>query len=160
MNVPAVLLWGFVATIVLTTLMSAAQALGVSRMSIPFMLGTMVTPNRDRAPLAGFMIHLVDGWLFALLYAAAFESLGRATWWIGGMIGLVHALAVLVAALPLVPGLHPRMASEHRGPEPTRFLEPPGFLALNYGRRTPLVALIAHVVYGVVLGGFYRIAGG
>lgn len=160
MNVPGMLLWGFVSTIVLTTLMSAGQALGVSRMSIPFMLGTMVTPNRDRAPLVGFVIHLMNGWLFALVYVAAFESLGRATWWIGGAIGVVHALAVLIAVMPLLPGLHPRMASEHRGPEPTRSLEPPGFLALNYGRRTPLIALLAHALYGVILGAFYRTAGG
>ena len=40
--------------------------------------------------------------------------------------------------LPLIPGLHPRMASEYQGPTPTRQLEPPGFLALNYGRPTPI----------------------
>jgi uncharacterized membrane protein YagU involved in acid resistance len=140
--------------------MSAAQGLGLSRMSIPFMLGTMVTPNRDRAPLIGFLIHVVNGWSFALLYALAFESWGRATWWLGAGIGLVHALAVLVAVMPLLPGLHPRMASEYRGPEPTRALEPPGFLALNYGHGTPLSALMAHLLYGAILGGFYRPIGG
>lgn len=159
MNVGAVFLWGFIATIVLTTIMSAAQGLGFSRMSIPFMLGAMVTPNRDRAPMIGFLLHLVNGWIFAFVYALAFESWGRATWWLGGGIGLVHALAVLVAVMPILPGFHPRMASEHRGPEPTRALEPPGFLALNYGHQTPAIALLAHVVYGVILGGFYRLAG-
>jgi hypothetical protein len=160
MNLGAVGLWGFVATVVLTTLMAAGQGLGLSRMSIPFMLGAMVTPDRDRAPLIGFLIHLMNGWLFALVYAAAFESWGRATWWLGAGIGLVHALAVLAAAMPLLPGMHPRMASEHRGPEPTRALEPPGFLALNYGHGTPAIAVLAHVVYGAILGGFYRLAGG
>jgi hypothetical protein len=156
MNVGGVLLWGFVGTVVLTTVMSGAQGLGLSRMSIPFVLGTMITPNRDRAPLIGFLIHLVNGWLFAFLYAFAFESWNRAVWWLGAGVGLVHGLAVVVVLLPLLPGLHPRMASEHRGPEPTRALEPPGFLGLNYGRRTPLIALLAHVVYGAILGAFYR----
>lgn len=155
MNVPGALLWGFVATVVLTTLMSAARGVGLSRMSIPFMLGTMVTPDRDRAPFVGFLLHMVVGWMFAFVYVLGFESLGRATWWLGAGAGLVHGLAVLVAIMPLLPGLHPRMASERRGPEPTRALEPPGFLALNYGRRTPLVTLVAHVVYGAILGGFY-----
>jgi hypothetical protein len=36
-------------------------------------------------------------------------------------------------------------------------LEPPGFFALNYGYRTPLAVLIAHIAYGMVLGGFYEI---
>jgi hypothetical protein len=112
-----------------------------------------------RRMLVGFAGHVLFGWLFALLYALAFESWGRATWWLGATIGLVHGLAVLVALMPVLPGLHPRMASEQRGPEPTRALEPPGFLALNYGRRTPLVALVAHVVYGGVIGAFYRLAG-
>jgi hypothetical protein len=156
MNFQGALLWGFVATIVLTTVMSVAQGLGLSRMSIPFMLGTMVTPNRDRAALIGFVLHLLNGWLFAFLYALAFESWQRASWWLGGAIGLVHGLAVLTVLMPILPGLHPRMASEHRGPEPTRGLEPPGFLALNYGYRTPLIALVAHAVYGSVLGAFYR----
>lgn len=156
MNVLGALLWGFFATIVLTTVMSAAQGFGLSRMSVPFILGAMVTPNRDRAPLIGFLIHLANGWLFAFLYAFAFESLARATWWLGAGIGLVHGLAVLVVLMPLLPGLHPRMATEHRGPEPTRALEPPGFFALNYGRQTPLIALLAHVLYGTILGGFYH----
>ena len=158
MNFTSILLWGFVATIVLTTCMSAAQGLGLSRMSIPFLLGTMVTPDHNRAPIIGFLLHVLMGWLFALLYALAFESWRRATWWLGGSIGLIHALVVLIALMPILPGLHPRMASEHRGPEPTRALEPPGFLALNYGRRTPIIALLAHVVYGAILGAFYHLA--
>ncbi len=149
-------LWGFVGTVVLTGLMAGSQALGLTRMNIPFMLGTMLTPDRDRAKVVGFGVHLLNGWLFALLYAAAFRSWRRATWWLGAAIGLVHGLFVLVAALPLLPGLHPRMASEQQGPTPTRQLEPPGFLARNYGRRTPLSVLLAHLLYGAILGAFYR----
>ena len=119
----------------------------------------MLTPDRDRVGIIGFAIHLMNGWLFALLYAVVFEQWHRANWWLGAGIGLVHGLVVLVALMPLLPGLHPRMASEHTGPEPTRALEPPGFLALNYGRGTPIVTLVAHVAYGAILGGFYRLAG-
>jgi hypothetical protein len=103
-----------------------------------------------------FGMHLVNGWLFALVYTAAFESWRRSTWWLGGLIGLVHALFVLTAAMPLLPSMHPRMASEQHGPTPTRQLEPPGFLALNYGRRTPVSVVVAHVLYGTILGAFYR----
>ncbi|HET8632071.1 MAG TPA: hypothetical protein VFL91_31980 [Thermomicrobiales bacterium] len=149
-------LWGFVGTIVLTGLMSASQGLGLTRMSLPYMLGTMFTPDRDRAKLVGFGVHLLNGWWLALIYAAAFRSWRRATWWLGAVIGLVHGLFVLLLVMPTLPGLHPRMASERRGPTPTRQLEPPGFLALNYGRRTPLSVLLAHLVYGAILGAFSR----
>jgi hypothetical protein len=117
----------------------------------------MVTPDRDRAKLLGFLVHLVNGWWLAAIYAAAFRSWRRATWWLGASIGLVHGLFVLLVVMTLLPGLHPRMASEQRGPTPTRQLEPPGFLALNYGRRTPFSVLLAHVAYGAVLGAFYRL---
>lgn len=159
MNPGSALLWGFLATIVMTVLMSASQGLGLSRMGMPFILGTMLTPDRRRAPLYGALLHLAGGWAFAFAYALLFECLGRTGWWLGGIVGLLHGLAVLLVLLPALPGLHPRMASETTGPEPTRGLEPPGFMALNYGRRTPLIALAAHLAYGVILGAFYELAG-
>lgn len=159
-NLPSVLLWGFVATVVLSTLMAAAQGLGLSRMSLPLMLGTLVTADHRRALLYGFAMHFANGWVFAFFYTLVFEDWGRATWWLGAGIGLVHGLAVLIALMPILPAIHPRMASESRGPEPTKALEPPGFLALHYGRQTPTITLLAHVIYGGILGGFYRLAGG
>lgn len=149
-----VLLWGFVATMTLTGLMAGAQELGITRMDITFMLGMMFTPNRDRARIFGFLVHLLNGWLFALAYWAIFRSLGEATWWIGGLLGIAHALVVLVVLMPILPGLHPRMASDFDGPEPTPALEPPGVFALNYGYRSPVVALVAHLIYGMLLGAF------
>jgi hypothetical protein len=47
------------------------------------------------------------------------------------------------------------MASKHHGPTPTRQLEPPGFMGLNYGQSTPVLTFVAHVLYGVLLGAFY-----
>ena len=43
MNRGGITLWGFVGTIVLTTILAGCQALGLTRINIPFMLGTMVT---------------------------------------------------------------------------------------------------------------------
>jgi hypothetical protein len=88
---------------------------------------------------------------------AAFESWHRTNWVLGGGIGLLHAVAVLTVAMPLIPAIHPRMVSPYFGPTPNRQLQPPGFLALHYGRRTPLVTLLAHVAYGVILGSFYHL---
>jgi len=157
MRLPEILLWGLLATGLLTTLLRAGQALHLTRMDTTLLLGTMLTPNRDHAKVIGFLIHFVNGWWIALLYAAFFHGFGLATWWLGALMGAAHTAFILVAVLPLLPGIHPRMASDFCGPEPTRLLEPPGFLALNYGSRTPLAVLIAHVAYGTVLGAFYRI---
>ena len=67
MNVGAWLVWGFAATIVLTTLLSASQGLGITRMNIPYLLGTMVTPDRDRAKVLGIAIHVINCWLFSAI---------------------------------------------------------------------------------------------
>jgi len=149
------LLWGFVATLVLSTVLAGGQGAGLTRMSIPYMLGTIFTPDRDRAKLLGFAIHVVNGLIFSLLYVAAFRAWGGPTWWRGAVIGVVHASFVLTVGMVLLPAMHPRMASENQGPTVVRQLEPPGFLALHYGTRTPLFVLVAHVVFGVILGAFY-----
>jgi uncharacterized membrane protein YagU involved in acid resistance len=149
------LFWGFVATIILTTLMAGSQGFGFTRMNIPYMLGTIFTSSRDRAKLIGFFFHLINGWFFSLIYVGAFHLWGGATWWRGALIGFVHAGFVLTAGMRLMPGLHPRMASEQQGPTLMRQLEPPGFLALNYGFQTPVSVIIAHIIFGVVLGAFY-----
>jgi hypothetical protein len=54
--------------------------------------------------------------------------------------------------VPLLAGVHPRMATHRAGPASTAMLEPPGLLGLNYGAETPLVAAVAHVAYGAALG--------
>jgi hypothetical protein len=81
-----------------------------------------------------------------------FALLGRATWWLGGLLGLLHVAVALMVLLPLLPGLHPRMASHRAGLASRAVLEPPGLLALNYGVQTPAVAVVAHLVYGATLG--------
>lgn len=157
MNWASWLLWGFVATLVLTTIMAGSQGLHLTRMNIPYMLGAMFTPSRGRAKLLGFGMHLINGWLFSLLYIAAFRQWGEATWWAGAAIGFVHAAFVLTAGMRLLPGMHPRMANEHQGPTVMAQLEPPGFLALNYGYQTPVSVLVAHLAYGMILGAFYTL---
>ncbi|WP_375765034.1 hypothetical protein NR798_25295 [Archangium gephyra] len=149
--------WGFASTLVLTGLLAGSQRLRLTRMNLPFLLGSMVTTDRDRAKLYGMGLHLLNGLVFSGVYVAAFAAWGRASWWLGGLMGVLHAGFVLLVVLPVMPALHPRMASELQGPTEMKQLEPPGFLGLNYGGRTPLTTLVSHVVFGVLLGGLYRL---
>jgi hypothetical protein len=157
LNLPSILLWGFAATLMLTTILVAGQTLGITRIDMPFIIGTMFTSDRDRAKIYGYLFHLINGLVFAIIYAVFFENLHEATWWLGAIMGLVQGFVVIVVLLPLLPGIHPRMVSDSRGPEPTRLLEPPGFLATNYGRMTPIVTVFAHTIYGLILGAFYAL---
>jgi hypothetical protein len=145
-------LFGLVATSTLTAILITAQMTGLSRLDIPLMLGTLVTEDPDRARVAGFFIHLGVGQGFALGYTAVFTLLDRATWWLGGLLGLLHAAVALTVLLPLLPGVHPRMASARAGPQSTAMLEPPGVLGVNYGIQTPAVTVAAHLAYGCALG--------
>ncbi len=157
MNWSSWLLWGFLANVVLTMISSATQGLGLTRMNFPYMLGTIFTPNRDKAKLYGLFVHLGVGWAFSLVYVLIFHSLGAASWWRGAVIGIFHAFFVLVVVVGLMPGLHPRMASEQHGPTAQNMLEPPGFLALHYGARTPVAVVLSHAVFGAILGAFYHL---
>jgi hypothetical protein len=145
-------LFGLIATATLTAVMITAQLAGVTRLDLPLMLGTLVTEDPDRARVAGFFIHLLVGQGFAFGYAATFALLNRATWWLGSLLGLLHAAVALTVLVPLLAGVHPRMATDRAGPASTAMLEPPGLLGLNYGAQTPVVAVVAHVAYGVALG--------
>lgn len=155
MNVGSWLVWGFGGTVLLTIAMAAAQSLGVTRMSLPYLLGTMLVPDRDRARIVGIAMHLANGWGFSLAYVGIFHGAGIFAAWFGAVVGLLHGLFVAAVLLPALPGIHPRMASPTAGPTALRALEPPGPLGLHYGVRTPVVICAAHVAFGVMLGAFY-----
>jgi hypothetical protein len=153
----ALVLWGLIATVAMTAILQAAQGLGLSRMSLPFLIGSALSINRSVATVVGFVLYVIGGWLFAFLYFLFFASIGIYTWWLGAIVGVVHGAFLLVCAIPLLPYLHPNMASEHHGVTMRRQLEPPGFLAMNYGYQTPLATLLAQSVYGAVLGACVQI---
>jgi hypothetical protein len=151
-NWPSALLAGFVGTLLLTTLEAGAQQLHLSRMSLPYLLGTAFTGSRDRAKVIGFFAHLINGQLFALLYVAIFHATGQGGAVRGAILGVIHAAVVLLVVVPLLPSIHPRMASAHQGPTSLRQIEPPGPCALHYGLSTPVSVVLAHVVFGAVVG--------
>jgi hypothetical protein len=99
----------------------------------------------------------VIGLLFAFFYAAVFTTSRMTSWWFGMIIGFVHGAFVLSAGLQVLSSFHPRMAHPYQGPTPTKQLQPPGFFALNYGRGTPIVTIIAHMIFGGMLGFFYQL---
>lgn len=159
MNLWGTLVGGFVGTLVLTAAMRGASELRLTRIDLPFLLGTAVTDDRTRAKALGFVMHFVAGQIFALGYFAAFVATGRSGWLFGAALGVVHALFVGTALVNiLVPLVHPRMGSPLTGAPDVALLEPPGFLMLNYGVATPLVSLVAHVAYGAIIGGFTAMA--
>jgi uncharacterized membrane protein YagU involved in acid resistance len=157
MNWESWIVSGFIATLALSTLLVGSQGLRLTRMNVPYLLGTIITPERERARLYGFLAHLLNGWAFSFLYAYIFEVRHMVNWWFGLLLGLAHALVVLTVGMSLLPSIHPRMATERKGPTARRQLEPPGFMALNYGYQTPISVLVSHAVFGAILGSLYQL---
>jgi hypothetical protein len=150
------LFWGFVASIALVSVESIAQSIGLTRLNLPLILGTAFTPDRDRARALGILLHIFIGWPFSLFYIVAMTFLGGPTWYHGAIVGLSHALVICVVGWQILPGIHPRMASETHGPTATRMLEPPGFMGVNYGIATPVALFVTHAIFGAIVGAFYR----
>jgi hypothetical protein len=151
---------GFVGTLVLTTGLRAATELRLTRIDLPFLLGTAFTSDRIRAKALGYALHFLAGLIFASLYYLVFRATGEASWWLGALFGVVHGLfagsALVNILLPLV---HPRMGSAASAAQSQPLLEPPGFLLLNYGASTPAVTVAVHVVYGAIVGAFTAASG-
>lgn len=151
---------GLVGTLVLTTMLRAASELGLTRMDLPFLLGTAVTENRVWAKAVGYALHFVFGLLFALGYWVIFVVLDESGVLLGGILGLLHSLFAASALVNvLLPVVHPRMGTGFDAAGSSPLLEPPGFLLLNYGRQTPIVTVVAHIVYGAIVGGFVSWSG-
>ena len=68
MSVWPVLAGGFAGTLVLTTVLRTASEFNLTRMDLPFLLGTAVTADRTRAKAIGYVAHFVMGQVFAFGY--------------------------------------------------------------------------------------------
>lgn len=154
------LVGGFLGTVVLTTTLRAAGELGLTRMDLPFLLGTAVSADRVRAKLLGYGLHFVFGLVFALGYFAVFVVVDRSGVLLGALLGLLHGLFAGTALVNiLLPVVHPRMGTGFDAAGQYPLLEPPGFMLINYGRQTPLATIVSHIVYGAIVGGFAALAG-
>lgn len=159
MSLWAAMIGGLAGTLILTTVLRASSELRLTRVDLPFLLGTVVTADRRQAKVVGYLLHLVMGLLFSVAYYVGFAGLGRSGWLLGAGFGVIHGLFAMTALVNvLLPVIHPRMGDPSSSVDSTALLEAPGFLLLNYGRATPVVTLVAHVIYGAVVGGFVSLA--
>src|SRR4051794_18896013 len=71
------LVGGLVGTLVLTTALRAASELGLTRIDLPFLLGTALSEDRVRAKAFGYLAHFIFGPLFALVYLAVFTVIDQ-----------------------------------------------------------------------------------
>jgi hypothetical protein len=139
---------GLAGTLAMTALMYAAPLVGFPPMDLATMLGTLFVSEMNTAFQVGMAIHLVIGSIIlALVYAAIYRWLPGEPWVRGATWGFMLFILANAVVTPLMGAIHPMIVS---GQMPA-----PGFFALNMGVLAPIGSLIAHLVYGGILGGVY-----
>lgn len=136
---------GFAASIAMTALMYVAPMMGMPKMDIATMLGTMFLASRGPAFWLGMMIHLMMGIvLFPAIYRFVLQPSSGSGTGRGVLFGLVLWAAANFMVMPMMGVIHPMVKSG--------MMPAPGFLMLNLGAMAPVGSLIGHLVYGALLG--------
>lgn len=146
---PGAIVWGIVASLCFTLFSLMGKAMGMSRMDLLDLLGSMfVTPHSSASRALGFVIHHMNGALLAVGWAYGALLVGMKQDWFSA---LIWGIILWVLALIMLTSMGPFHPAIRRGEE-----EDPGMAATNFGKMTPVGSLIGHFVYGLVLGLLYQ----
>lgn len=133
MNLLNAILSGLAGTLIMTALMYMAPAMGMPKMDIIGMLGTMFTPNQGAARVMGTVAHFMMGAVFAILYALLWNlGIGSSTWLWGVIFGAAHGVIAMLT-MPMMVKMHPR---------------PP---KMDSGAMMMVGLLAGHMVFGLVV---------
>lgn len=133
MNIISAILSGLAGTLMMTVLMYIAPAMGMPKMDIIGMLGTMFTANQGAARVMGTVAHFMIGAVFAIIYALLWSfGIGSPTWLWGLIFGAVHGVVTMMM-IPMMMKVHPR---------------PP---QMDSGAMMMVGMLMGHMVFGLVV---------
>jgi hypothetical protein len=142
MRTTRALLAGLIGALAMSIAMLLMRLLGF-HIDLEALLGSIVVSGSY--PLTwgiGFVIHLAFGALLGIFYAVAFEAVGHAGTLMGAGLGLANGLLAGML-MTSIPAMSPIGGVAHAG-------EPGAFLTnVHLG---PVLFLVAHVVYGSVVG--------
>lgn len=142
MNILGAIVAGIAGTLVFTMVMGMAPRMGVPKMDIVEMLGSMFSwpPNKRM----GWMMHLVNGSIFAIIYAALWNAkfLGGYSILGGVIYGALHWLitGLMFGGMPML----------HKGIKDGN-IDAPGIYMTAGGAMGFVGGLVVHIVFGVVV---------
>ncbi|MEA3440096.1 MAG: hypothetical protein U9R58_07420 [Chloroflexota bacterium] len=142
MNVIGAIIAGLAGTLVMSMVMAIAPRMGMPKMDIVGMLGTMF--NKEGNQMLGWIMHLMMGIVFALIYAALWTTgIGAPTALWGLIFGAVHWLVsgLMMGAVPMM----------HAGIK-AGIVEAPGVYMWNTGGIMSFMGgLIGHMLFGLIV---------
>ncbi|MGD8379991.1 MAG: hypothetical protein PVI56_10295 [Gammaproteobacteria bacterium] len=127
------LIAGLIATVVLSALMVIKGMMGMMpALNVPKMLGHM----SGGGPMAGWIAHFVIGTvIWGLLFAAIYNFIPARNGWLKGAIFSIGAwLIMMIVVMPMAGA---------------------GLFGSAMGLPAPIMTLVLHLVFGVVLGAVY-----
>lgn len=143
MNLIAIIVAGLVATLVMSMILAMAPKMGMPKMDIVGLLSTMF--SKKGFPVLGWLMHLMMGLVFAVVYAFLWSNgIGSATWLYGLIFGAVHWLIVGMIMV-MIPMMHVGIRSGE--------VKAPGlYMSGNGGGiKVFMGGLIGHMVFGLVV---------
>lgn len=141
MNIIGAIVAGLAGTAAISLLMAMGPRMGMPKMAIWEMLGTMFSKEGNVG--LGWVMHFMMGAIFAIIYALLWAAgIGSATLVSGVVFGAVHFLIVglMMGGMPMM----------HAGIK-AGTTQAPGVLMLNSGLMGFMGGLIGHAVYGLVV---------
>ncbi len=147
MNLLSAVISGILGTLAISMVMAVAPKMGMPKMDIVGMLSTMFgKPNR----VLGWMMHLMMGVVFALVYVFLWSiGIGSAGWLSGLIFGAGHWMIVGLM-MGLIPIMHVGIKNGD--------VEAPGLWMTKQGGMLSFVGgLMGHMVFGLVVALVYAI---
>ena len=142
MNLLGAIIAGLAGTIVMTLVMAMAPKMGMPKMDIVGMLGSMF--NADGSRTLGIIMHLMMGVVFAIVYNLLWNvGIGAVSWLWGLVFGSVHWL-VTGMMMVIIPMMHAGIKAG-KGEAPGAFMMKDGGIMAFMG------GLVGHMVFGVVV---------
>ncbi len=146
MNILGAIIAGIIGTLVMTMVMMAAPQMGMPKMDIVGMLGSMFSAKSNR--MLGMVMHFMMGVIFAIVYALLWNA-GI------GTVGLLWG-AVFGAGHWLVTGvMMGGMSMMHAGVKAGTVNAPGLFMTNNGGMMAFIGGLMGHVIFGLVVAFVY-----
>lgn len=141
MNILSAVIAGVVASLVFSMILAVAPKMGMPKMDIVSLLGSMFgKPNQA----LGWMMHLMMGIVFALIYVFLWSSgIGAATWLFGLIFGAVQWLVVgmIMGMIPMI----------HVGIKSGAVKAPGMWMTNNGGVMAFMGGLVGHMIFGIVI---------
>jgi uncharacterized protein DUF6789 len=143
------IIWGLVATFAFTLFSMMGTAMGMTRMDLLDLLGSILAaPHTSTSRAIGAVIHHMNGALLAVAWAYGTALIGAPAHWASALVwGFILWLLALLM-MTTIGAVHPAI---RRGQQ-----DDPGPAATHFGRMTPVGSLLGHLVYGLVLGLTYH----